>query len=90
MTITRPYNAEDNEVNETMRKTLLSYANKISEVVAEVIIYKYSVFVLTESGRKFRMNQSQGCRSAYHNVRTHLYMCEEVDGKSTRIKKSDW
>ena len=90
MTITRPYDAEDNEVNETMRRILLNYTKKIGEVITEMSIYKYCVLVATESGRKFRMSQSQGCRSAYYNVRTHLYMCEEVDGKSARIKKSEW
>ena len=79
MKITRPNNAEDNELNLKMNEILEHYLSKQGETIKEKEIYANSVIVLTESGRKFTTS-----------VRRYIYLNEFVNGKPKRIKKEEW
>ena len=90
MTVLRPYGAEDNEINMTELDVIKHWAERNNEIIKVVDIRTLGVSAEMESGRMVRLNQSNGCRSAYKNIREHLAMYEEIDGKSVRIKKADW
>lgn len=90
MLITRPYNAEDNNINIEALKILQHWALKNNEKILEARIYGGAVEIFTESGRNVYVSESQGCRSRYENVRSHLYMTEIKNNKRTRIKKEEW
>lgn len=90
MTITRPYNAEDNEYNLAMSEIIEHYASKQGEVIVEKEIYKYAVYAKTETGREFIATKANGCRSGHYNIRNYIYMKEVVNGKQKRIKKEEW
>lgn len=90
MTITRPYEAEDNEYNKAMFKIIEHYTKKIGEEIKKVEIYTYCVVAETESGRTFISTKADGCRSRYYNVKNYLYLKERTAEKDVRIKKSEW
>lgn len=90
MIITRPYEAQDNEVNTQMLTILTHYVNKIGEEIQAVNIYELAVNVITTTGKEFTMHMADGYRSIHKNVRHFMYMVEIVNGKRVRIKKENW
>ena len=90
MTITRPYNAEDNEYNIMMGEILDHYTSKHGEIIEKKEIYTFAVIVYTKSGRKLKATKANGCRSSHFNVRNYIYLKEYINGKQKRIKKEEW
>ena len=89
--IVRPYNAEDNETNQAMRKILEAYLNKINAAYDEIEIYGESVIIKTLDGKEYQMNKAQGCRmGTSYNQRIFFYMTENSTGKRIRINKKEW
>ena len=86
---TRPYGAENNDINRIQLETLVRHCNKIGDPVRKAEIYVYGVKVLTLSGREFLMNISDQ-HTAFRNAAKFIYMKEEVNGKQVRIPKENW
>lgn len=90
MTINRPYNAEDNDLNKLQAKILTDWAKKNEDTIVEMTIFAKAVRIETQNGYTVKMNISEGCMSRYQNVREHLYMSKMVGNRWVRIKKSEW
>lgn len=86
----RPYQAQDNEINQEMRSILDEYLQKNNEQINEMYIYELSVKVITESNRIIVMTKAEGCRARTTQKRNYFYMREFKNGIWLRIKKSEW
>lgn len=90
MTITRPYDAENNDFNLAMDDILGHWAERHGEVISVKEIYTSAVKIRTESGREVMATKAEGSGSSHYNVRNYIYLKEKVGGKSVRIKKEEW
>ena len=89
MIITRPYEAEDNEINKEMFNIIMNYLKKNNINPEEIQIYGYCVSAIC-GNEKYIISKAEGCRAKTHMARNYFYMQIEKEGKRKRIKKEDW
>ena len=89
MTITRPYGAEDNNINTAQRDMLERYTAKIGETISEIEVYEQAIQATTTTGRKLFANITD-IYSRERNLTKYIYLKEEINNKQVRIPKSKW
>ena len=90
LTILRPYDAKDNEINMKMRKIIENYLIKNNEVISHIEIFDCALKVKTQSGRTFNMTMADGCMAKTYEKRNYFYIKEKINNKWVRIKKEEW
>ena len=90
MTIERPYNAIDNEINKKMQEIFIRYAKKHNYEIKTIKIYSKALLVETTTGKQFALNISDCSRMTNRNISDYFYMKIIINGKQKRIPKSEW
>ena len=89
MIITRPYEAEDNELNKEMLNILVKYLAKEKIEPSEIQIYGSAVNAIC-GDVEYYISKAEGCRARTYEKRNFFYMQKKQDGKRKRIKKEEW
>ena len=85
MIVERPFNAEDNEVNEVQIKMIKNWAKINNEEIVTLKIYEAAVNATILSGRNIIVNITEG-RGGHRRISHYMYMKERINGKFVRIK----